>query len=134
MCENPETDITSVTLWLIAVALVHFSSKIFQDTTSYACLSVCAPVYLSAGGRESITAAEIIPAGDLSPLMTRLLRHLSFLPLTHSIHPSALPLPPPLPILLLFSCALCLPPTVCLVPRRCNECLIIKGCNEKEGR
>lgn len=65
---------------LTVLALVDFPSKIFEGTTSCACLNVFAPVYLSTGGKESITAAEIIPAGDLSPLMTRLLRHLSFLP------------------------------------------------------
>lgn len=38
------------------------------------------------GGSESITAAQIIPAGDLSPLMTRLLRALIFpSPYRHSL-------------------------------------------------
>lgn len=47
------------------------------------------PVYLNAGGKESITAAEIIPAGDLSPLVTGLPRHLTPLPwLMPSIHPA----------------------------------------------
>lgn len=50
------------------------------------------PVYLNAGGKESITAAEIIPAGDLSPLVTGLPRHLTPLPwLMPSIHPSSYP-------------------------------------------
>lgn len=105
---------------------------------------VFVPVYLGAGGKESITGAEIIPAGDLSPLMTRLLRHLSLLPwLIPSIHPSVrLSLSPPriLPSASrcpLISCCITLfLPRLCFVssPDAAINSSPSKGLMEKKGR
>lgn len=79
-----ETAINRVLPQPTVSALAGFSSEIPQDTTS--CARLSAPIYLSMGGKESITAVEIFPCRRSVSTHDKAPEALIFPSLTHSIH------------------------------------------------
>lgn len=71
------------------LALAGFSSEILRDTTS--CARLSAPIYLSTGGKESITAVENFPRRRSVSTHDKAPEALIFPSLTHSIHLSLSP-------------------------------------------